>query len=51
MAGQTVQDVRGLVDEVYREESRRVYATLLDKWLNVDSTQVLNNRFEPVAFL
>ena len=23
----------------------------LDKWLNVDSTQVLNNRFEPVAFL
>jgi RNA polymerase sigma-70 factor (ECF subfamily) len=29
MAGQTVQDVRGLVEEVYRDESRRVYATLV----------------------
>jgi RNA polymerase sigma-70 factor (ECF subfamily) len=29
MAGAAVQDVRALVDEVYRDESRRVYATLV----------------------
>lgn len=38
-------------DLKYTTDFRRVYATLLDKWLNVDSTQVLNNRFEPLAFL
>jgi uncharacterized protein (DUF1501 family) len=38
-------------DLKYTTDFRRVYATLLDKWLNVDSARVLNNRFEPLAFL
>jgi len=38
-------------DLKYTTDFRRVYATLLDKWLNADSSSVLGNRFEPVAFL
>jgi uncharacterized protein (DUF1501 family) len=34
----------------YTTDFRRVYATVLDQWLNADSTKVLNNRFEPVGF-
>ncbi len=30
---------------------RRVYATLLDEWLKIDSRPVLGSRFSPVAFL
>lgn len=30
---------------------RRVYTTILDRWLNADSAKVLGNRFEPLAFL
>src|SRR5207342_1064926 len=35
----------------FTTDFRRVYATLLDGWLNADSTAVLKNRFEPVTFL
>jgi uncharacterized protein (DUF1501 family) len=35
----------------YTTDFRRVYATLLDKWLNCDSRAVLKNTFEPIAFL
>jgi uncharacterized protein (DUF1501 family) len=38
-------------DLKYTTDFRRVYATLLDRWLNVDSARILNNRFEPLAFL
>jgi uncharacterized protein (DUF1501 family) len=38
-------------DLKYTTDFRRVYATVLDQWLNADSTKVLNNRFEPLAFL
>lgn len=30
---------------------RRIYATLLDQWLNVSSVQVLGERFEPLPLL
>jgi uncharacterized protein (DUF1501 family) len=38
-------------DLKYTTDFRRVYATLLDQWLNVDSTDVLKNRFEPMSIL
>ena len=38
-------------DLKFTTDFRRVYATLLDNWLNADSTVVLKNRFEPVGFL
>jgi uncharacterized protein (DUF1501 family) len=38
-------------DLKYTTDFRRVYATLLDKWLNADSTKVLGAKFEPVGFL
>ncbi|HVT91150.1 MAG TPA: DUF1501 domain-containing protein [Tepidisphaeraceae bacterium] len=38
-------------DLKYTTDFRRVYATLLDGWLNVDSPAVLQNRFEPIAML
>ena len=38
-------------DLKYTTDFRRIYATLLDNWLNADSTQILKNKFEPVAFL
>jgi uncharacterized protein (DUF1501 family) len=38
-------------DLKYTTDFRRVYATMLDRWLNADSAQVLGNRFEPLAFL
>jgi uncharacterized protein (DUF1501 family) len=38
-------------DLKYTTDFRRVYATLLDKWFNADSTKVLGAKFEPVGFL
>ena len=38
-------------DLKYTTDFRRVYATLLDKWLNADSAKVLGAKFEPIAFL
>jgi uncharacterized protein (DUF1501 family) len=38
-------------DLKYTTDFRRVYTTMLEKWLNADPTVVLNNRFEPVEFL
>jgi len=38
-------------DLIYTTDFRRVYATLLDKWLNANSTEILKNTFEPIAFL
>lgn len=38
-------------DLKYTTDFRRVYATLLDTWLNADSAAVLGAKFEPVAFL
>lgn len=38
-------------DLKYTTDFRRVYGTVLDKWLGADSARVLGNRFEPVAFL
>jgi len=35
----------------YHTDFRRVYATLLDNWLGVDSKTVLNGKFEPMGFL
>jgi uncharacterized protein (DUF1501 family) len=37
-------------DLKYTTDFRRVYTTLLERWLNADPTKVLSNRFEPVAF-
>jgi len=37
-------------DLKFTTDFRRVYATLLDQWLNADSTAVLKNKFEPVPF-
>jgi uncharacterized protein (DUF1501 family) len=38
-------------DLKYTTDFRRIYATLLDRWLNVSSSTILKNTFEPVAFL
>ena len=38
-------------DLKYTTDFRRVYATLLDRWLNADSGAILKNTFEPIAFL
>jgi uncharacterized protein (DUF1501 family) len=38
-------------DLKYTTDFRRVYATLLDKWLNADSAKVLGARFETVGFM
>jgi uncharacterized protein (DUF1501 family) len=38
-------------DLKYTTDFRRVYATLLDRWLNADSAAILKNKFEAVDFL
>lgn len=38
-------------DLKYTTDFRRVYATLLDRWLNADASKILKNTFEPLAFL
>ncbi len=38
-------------DLKHTTDFRRVYATLLDKWLNSDSTEVLRNKFEAIDFI
>jgi uncharacterized protein (DUF1501 family) len=38
-------------DLKYTTDFRRVYATLLDKWLNADSAKVLGETFEHVGFM
>lgn len=38
-------------DLKYTTDFRRVYATLLDNWLNANSSAILKNTFEPIAFL
>ena len=38
-------------DLKFHTDFRRVYATLLDGWLNVDSKMVLGEKFEPLDFL
>ncbi|HKB03186.1 MAG TPA: DUF1501 domain-containing protein [Gemmataceae bacterium] len=38
-------------DLKYHTDFRRVYATLLDRWLKVDSKMVLGDKFEPLGFL
>ena len=38
-------------DLKYTTDFRRVYATLLERWLNADSTKVLGGKFEPVEFI
>jgi uncharacterized protein (DUF1501 family) len=38
-------------DLKFTTDFRRVYATLLERWLNADSAAVLGNKFEPVEFL
>jgi uncharacterized protein (DUF1501 family) len=38
-------------DLKYHTDFRRVYATLLDGWLKVDSKMVLGAKFEPLGFL
>jgi uncharacterized protein (DUF1501 family) len=38
-------------DLKYTTDFRRVYATLLDQWLNVSSVDVLKNRFETMALI
>jgi uncharacterized protein (DUF1501 family) len=38
-------------DLKYTTDFRRVYSTLLSRWLNADPSAVLKSNFEPVAFL
>jgi uncharacterized protein (DUF1501 family) len=38
-------------DLKYHTDFRKVYATLLDKWLNVDSKTVLNGKFDHIDLL
>lgn len=38
-------------DLKYHTDFRRVYATLLENWLKVDSKMVLGDKFEPMGFI
>jgi uncharacterized protein (DUF1501 family) len=38
-------------DLKFHTDFRRVYATLLERWLNVDSKMVLGDKFEPLSFI
>ena len=38
-------------DLKFHTDFRQVYATLLDRWLEVDSRRVLDGKFEHVALL
>lgn len=38
-------------DLKFHTDFRRVYATLLDRWLNIPSESVLGSKFEPLAFV
>jgi uncharacterized protein (DUF1501 family) len=38
-------------DLKFTVDFRRVYATLLDRWLNCDSAAVLRSSFEPITLL
>jgi uncharacterized protein (DUF1501 family) len=38
-------------DLKYHTDFRRVYATLLERWLNVDGKMVLGDKFEPLNFI
>jgi uncharacterized protein (DUF1501 family) len=38
-------------DLKYQIDFRDVYATLLDKWLDVGNSQILNKRFKGVEFI
>ena len=38
-------------DLIHHTDFRRVYATLLDNWLGVDSKSVLGGKFEPMEFI
>jgi uncharacterized protein (DUF1501 family) len=38
-------------DLKFTTDFRRVYATLLDRWMNADSTAVLGEKFEALAFV
>jgi uncharacterized protein (DUF1501 family) len=38
-------------DLIHKVDFRQVYATLLDKVLQVDSQKILGQRFEPINFL
>ena len=38
-------------DLKFNVDFRRVYATLLDRWLNADAETILGERFEPLAFV
>ncbi len=45
------KDQLGDGDLKYTTDFRRVYANLLDGWLNADSTEVLRAKFEPLSLL
>ncbi len=38
-------------DLKYQVDFRDVYATLLDKWLNINNSQVLNKSFNGLGFI
>jgi uncharacterized protein (DUF1501 family) len=38
-------------DLKYTTDFRRVYATLLEKWLSADSAAVLQNKFQTMDFI
>lgn len=38
-------------DLKFHTDFRQVYASVLDQWLEIDSTKVLNEKFKPVEFL
>jgi uncharacterized protein (DUF1501 family) len=38
-------------DLKFHTDFRQVYASVLDQWLNIDSTKVLHKKFKPVEFL
>ncbi|HNV98071.1 MAG TPA: DUF1501 domain-containing protein [Chitinophagales bacterium] len=46
-------DLSKLVDDdlVYQTDFRHIYATILDKWLQVDAKTILGNDFKPMDFL
>ena len=38
-------------DLKFQTDFRQVYATILDRWMNVDSSTILNHKFDPLPII
>jgi uncharacterized protein (DUF1501 family) len=46
----SLEDLNG-GDLKFKTDFRQVYATALEKWMEVDSSKILNQKFDPLPFV